>query len=122
MSGSDEELAGRFVHGRSVDWAGVARTLLSSLVFVVSAGVILFWEAVASLPRRFIGGVLDFWATLLSRPFEHGAEQFWLAWEVAASEFPIAGPLDYAIATMLVAVVFWLAGRLGYRLVRGVFG
>jgi hypothetical protein len=122
LSGSDSDsLARRFVRGRSVNWFGVARTIVSSFVLAVAAGLITFWEAVLAQPRRLVTGGFDFWRAMLLAPFDAAAEQIRLAWQVAAAQFPLAGPFDYAIGVFLIAFVFWLVAEVGVRLVSGVF-
>ena len=123
MSGSDHEsLASRFVHGRHVNWRGVANTLVSSMVFQIGAGIIAFWIAVFRQPARLIMGTWEFLSALLSRPFELAADLFGTAWATAAGVFPLAGPLDFAAGVLLIAVTFWIMAELTSRVVRGVFG
>lgn len=122
MSGSDtDKLAERYVTGRNIHWLGVASTLVSSFILATWAGFIGFWEAVWAQPRRLVGGVFDYWTTLASRPFEHGADQFWVAWKAAATSLPELGPFTFAFTVALMAVVFWLAFDVGWGLVKGVF-
>lgn len=116
-------LASGFVDSSgNVYWLGVARTLISSLIFVATAGAIWFWEAVWMQFNRLVRGTTEWMYQLASRPWNLAAGHFYTAWETAGAQFPIAGPLDYALAVMLIAATFWVTAILFRRVVMGVFG
>lgn len=116
-------IAEGFVYGRNVDWAGVARTLISSLILLVTAGYIWFWEAVWRQPARFIRGTFEWMYQALARPFDLAAGHFWLAWETATAALPMAelGPFSFPVAVLVIATTFWVSYVLFKRVVLGVF-
>lgn len=117
------DLAERFVSpSGNISWIGVARTMISALIFVVTAGTIWLWEAVWMQTYRLVSGTTEWVYQLASRPFNLAAGHFYTAWETAGLEFPIAGPLDFAIAVGLIALTFWVSVLLFRRVVMGVFG
>lgn len=103
------ELGQRFVDDGSVEFGRIADALVSSLVFTIGGIVGAVIVAFGSAWERVIGTTMALFGNILAAPWEAGTTMLTSAWQAAGAEFPMAGPWDFIIATVVVAATFWVA-------------
>ena len=108
--------SGAYVDGGSIKWAALAGTLVSSYLLVAFDGITRIIYEILALPGTFIDTLADRWSETLGLGFAVPAESLDEAWNVVLEQFPIAGPLDWLIGVIVLAVFFiavnWMLSRI----------
>ncbi|MFW5905852.1 MAG: hypothetical protein ACOCUO_03315, partial [archaeon] len=104
-----------YVDGGSIRWAALASALVSSYVLVAFDGITTFLFELLTVPATLLESGLNWVAETLGLGFTVPAGTVEEAWGVVADQFPIAGPLDWVLGVLILAVFFiavnWMIDR-----------
>lgn len=118
-NGSTDSLSERFQNGSSIDWSSIGNAAVGSTLMLVAMtivdGFLLVQRGVSSL----FDGVGWFLSSIVSLPFNRGAEIF----EAGAAAFagwvsvlgPLAFPVSVLVAIASLSAVLWGVSRLVRR-------
>lgn len=105
----------RYVTDSGVKWFLVASTLVTSYVLATFEGIADLVVAIFNVPANLLYDGLSWLGETLGLGFEVPETSLEDAWEIAADVFPIAGPLDWILGVVIIAVFFaavtWMIGR-----------
>lgn len=97
-----------FVSGNRIQFGDLARSILSSAILawtsvavIIGGGVITFWERLISTWGLVVGEII-------AAPWEAGTTMLNMAWTEATMQVGIDGPFDFFIATIVVALTFYI--------------
>ncbi|WP_148661806.1 hypothetical protein [Halodesulfurarchaeum formicicum] len=104
-----------YVDGDSIKWAALAGTLVSSYVLVALDGLTNFLFELLTVPATLLESALTWLGETLGLGFTVPAGTIEQAWAVVADQFPIAGPFDWILGVVVLAVFFiavnWMVDR-----------